>query len=100
MILQGLIVVHDDADLPIGQIKVSKNSGSGGHKGVESIIKALKTKNFSRVRIGCQPANYVPGSKLLDRFILKRFTRSEEKIVGQAVKNAVDAVKSLVLGET
>jgi len=47
-----LIVVHDDIDLPLGSYKVSKNRGSAGHKGIESIISSLGTKDFTRIRIG------------------------------------------------
>lgn len=50
--IQNLIIIHDDLDLMLGKYKISKNRGSAGHKGVESIIKALKTEDFTRVRIG------------------------------------------------
>src|SRR4051812_23534347 len=46
-----LIVIYDDLDLPMGSMKVSWNRGSGGHKGVESIIKAVKTREFIRIRV-------------------------------------------------
>ena len=49
---ERMIVVYDDLDLPLGTIKVSFNRGSGGHKGVESIMRAVKTKMFTRIRIG------------------------------------------------
>ena len=52
---ERLIVVHDDLDLPLGTMKISFNRGSGGHKGIESIIKAIKTEAFVRVRIGVSP---------------------------------------------
>lgn len=47
-----LIIVHDDTDLPLGSLRFSQNRGSAGHKGVQSIINHLKTKNFTRLRIG------------------------------------------------
>ena len=47
-----LVVLHDDLDLPLGRFKISYGKNSGGHKGVESIMRALKTKNFYRIRIG------------------------------------------------
>ncbi len=56
------IVVYDDLDLPLGGIKISFNRSSGGHKGVESIIKALKTREFARLRIGICPTT--PTGKL------------------------------------
>ena len=52
----SLIVIYDDLDLPIGTMKISFNKSSGGHRGVESIIKAIKTQEFIRFRIGISPA--------------------------------------------
>jgi PTH1 family peptidyl-tRNA hydrolase len=96
----NLIVVHDDADLAVGKIRISRNRGAGGHKGVESIIKELKTKNFTRIRLGCRPKNYLPGSKTLDRFVLKKFSRNEPELVDKIINQAVSSLDSLVLGET
>src|SRR3989344_1814964 len=69
----SLVVIHDDIDLPLGTVKVSSNRGSAGHKGVESIIQALGTKNFTRIRIGIQPATGKP--KDVETFVLKKFTK-------------------------
>src|SRR3989344_6524480 len=52
---KNLIVVHDDIDLPLGKFKIAFGRGSGGHKGVESVMRALKTKDFWRVRVGVAP---------------------------------------------
>ena len=49
---KNLLVVHDDLDLPLGTVKLVFGRGSGGHKGVESIMRAVKTKDFARIRIG------------------------------------------------
>lgn len=59
---EELIVIYDDLDLPFGTIRVAFDRGSGGHRGVESIIKTLKTKAFVRMRIGICPTT--PGGKL------------------------------------
>ncbi|GAI34898.1 unnamed protein product [marine sediment metagenome] len=56
----NLIVVHDDIDLPLEKIRISKKRGSAGHKGVESIIKELGNKNFVRLRVGIQPKRGKP----------------------------------------
>jgi len=50
--VENVIVVHDDVDLPFGQVKMQKNAGSAGHKGVESVIYSLGSQNFTRVRLG------------------------------------------------
>src|SRR5258706_10245849 len=52
-----LIVVHDDIDLPLGKIKFSKDSGAGGHKGVDSIIQQLGNNNFIRLKMGIATDN-------------------------------------------
>ena len=59
---EQLVVVYDDLDLPLGTLKVSFNRGSGGHRGLDSIIKALKTREFTRIRIGTSSAT--PSGKI------------------------------------
>jgi PTH1 family peptidyl-tRNA hydrolase len=60
--LKDLIVIYDDIDLPLGKIKISFNRSSGGHNGLESIIKSLKSQEFLRIRIGISPET--PSGKL------------------------------------
>ncbi len=52
---EKMIVIYDDLDLPFGKAKISFNKSSGGHKGLESIIKAIKTEKFARIRVGISP---------------------------------------------
>jgi len=54
--LSRLIIVHDDIDLPLGIIKISKGKGDGGHNGIDSIIKSIGTKIFIRIRVGICPS--------------------------------------------
>ncbi len=79
--ISNLIVVHDDFDLPFGEVKIAENSGSGGHHGVQSIIDHLKTQNFKRLRIGIRPIiDGLPSTGLkAEDFVLKKFTKNEEK---------------------
>jgi PTH1 family peptidyl-tRNA hydrolase len=86
----NLIVVHDDIDLPIEKIRIVKNRGAAGHKGVESIIKELKTKDFIRLRIGICPKIGKP--KNPERFVLEKFTKNEEKIIKEVIKKTVEVV--------
>ncbi|MDP3093166.1 MAG: aminoacyl-tRNA hydrolase [bacterium] len=92
----NLIVVHDDADLKKGEIRVSRNRGTAGHKGLNSIVGVLKTRSFVRIRIGVRPKNYVPGSKSLDRFVLKKFTKDEEKIAAEVIKKTNEAIEMIL----
>lgn len=89
--VQNLITIHDDIDLSLGQIRIVKNRGSAGHKGVESIIKELGTKNFIRFRIGIKPASGRPKSP--EKFVLQNFSRKEEKAVKEAIKNTAEAIE-------
>ena len=66
------IIVHDDIDLPLGKIRIVKNRGSAGHKGIESIIQETKSKQFVRVRIGVKPETEV---KDPEKFVLQKLSR-------------------------
>ncbi len=94
----NFVVIHDDIDLLLGKIRISKNSGSAGHKGVESIINKLKTKNFNRIRIGIQPKKGKP--KKVENFVLQEFNKSKEKIIKEIVEKTIEAIKSVIALET
>lgn len=87
----NLIVIHDDIDLPIGKIRIVKNRGAAGHKGVESIIEKLKTKNFIRFRIGVCSKTGKP--KNPEKFVLQKFHKEEEKIIKEIIKKTTEAIK-------
>ncbi|MBU2634978.1 aminoacyl-tRNA hydrolase [Patescibacteria group bacterium] len=87
-----LIVVHDDIDLPLGKIRISKNRGSAGHKGVESIIKEIGFKNFTRFRIGISPAFAKASAgkaKNVEKYVLQKFDKEEEKIIKQVIRQTL-----------
>ena len=90
--IENLWVVHDDIDLPLGKIRISKGRGSAGHKGVESIIKELGTKNFVRIRVGIQPKTGKP--KNPEKFVIQKFSKEEEKIVKKIIKTTCQALKT------
>ena len=90
--IENLWVVHDDIDLPLGKIRISKARGSAGHKGVESIIKELGTKNFVRIRIGIQPKSGKPRNP--EKFVLQNFTKKEEEILKEVIKKTSQALKT------
>ncbi|GAH65559.1 unnamed protein product, partial [marine sediment metagenome] len=93
----NLWVIHDDIDLPLGKIRISKGRGAAGHKGVESIIKELKTKNFIRFRIGIQPKEFKP--KNVEKFVLEKFNKDEEELVKEIIKKTAEAIEfSLKVG--
>lgn len=88
-----LVVIHDDIDLPLGSIKVSKSRGAAGHKGVESIINNLKTKDFVRIRIGILPEKKPEN---VENFVLKKFKKEKQKIVKEKMKNVSDIIETII----
>ncbi len=87
--IQNSIVIHDDIDLPLGKIRISKNRGSAGHKGVESIIREIGTKDFTRFRIGITPASAKASAgkaKNIEKYVLQKFDKEEEKIIKQVIQ--------------
>ena len=93
----NLIVIHDDIDLALGKTKIVKNRGSAGHKGVESIIKEIGTKDFIRFRIGIQPIKAKP--KNAERFVLQNFNKKEEKIIKKIIKKTVEVIELVIKKE-
>ncbi|MBI2642028.1 MAG: peptidyl-tRNA hydrolase [Candidatus Wildermuthbacteria bacterium] len=89
---QNLLVIHDDIDIPLGKTKVSKGSGSAGHKGVESIIQALGTKDFTRIRIGILPPEGKPED--VETFVLKNFKKEELPLLKAAIASALSTLTS------
>ena len=77
----------------MGKIKISKGRGAAGHKGVESIIKELGTKNFIRFRIGIKSKPYTLTPKNLERFVLQKFNKDEEGIVKEVIKKSAEAIE-------
>ena len=89
-----LIVIYDDLDLPPGKLRIRPEGGPGGHKGMQSIIQALGTENFTRVRVGIgRPA--IPGFESVD-YVLGRLEGDDAKVVGEALDLAAEAVLCVV----
>lgn len=89
----NLYIVHDDIDLPIGEFKIQKGRGAAGHKGVQSIIDELGTKDFWRLRIGICPEAGKP--KNVEKFVLENFTKEEKKTIKEVVGKAIDAIGNI-----
>lgn len=99
---EKLVVVYDDLDLPMGTIKMSFNRGSGGHKGIESIAKALKTEKFIRIRVGIAPVTpsgkikKPSGEESVQKHILGEFKKAELDILKKQGKDVVRVLATLV----
>jgi PTH1 family peptidyl-tRNA hydrolase len=90
---ENVLVVHDDLDLPVGKIKVAKNGGAGGHKGVTSLVQHLGTKKFPRVKVGIDRPRY---RESIESFVLSPFYKDERKIVEEVIRMAVKACRLFV----
>lgn len=99
---KNMVVVYDDLDLPLGRIKISFARSSGGHKGVESIIRALKTEEFVRLRIGIAPrstkgnAKVIIGDEKVLKLILGKFKPTEEVELKKVWKRVNDALATII----
>jgi PTH1 family peptidyl-tRNA hydrolase len=88
----NIIVVHDDLDLEAGIVKIRKTGSSGGHKGIDSIIQEIGTKEFIRVKIGIGRESEIP----VEEYVLRRFKSSEKKLIEDGIIKAMSAVESIV----
>lgn len=89
---KDILVIHDDADMPLGEIKDAESRGSAGHNGVQSIIDELKTNEFKRMRMGIDSEDPSFKNKELEDVVLKNFSASEQPIVEGTTKKAVKMV--------
>ena len=92
-----LLIIHDDLDVPVGTIKMVFARGSGGHKGVESVMRALKTDQFARIRIGISgqgkknQAKKGSGEEKILKHVIGKWKPSEEALAKKAIKKAAEA---------
>jgi len=89
---ENIIIIHDDIDLPIGKIKIAKDRGSAGHKGVESIIQNIGNENLIRIRVGIGTKNKQEAIKI----VLKNFSTEEKFAIDDAIKKASEALNLFI----
>lgn len=100
---KNLVVAHDDIDLPLGKFKISFNRSSAGHKGIESIVKNIKTNEFTRVRIGVSPKTpkgkiKKPETKKIVDFIISDFKKDELLELTKLSKKIFEALNLIIEG--
>ena len=88
-----LIVISDDLALPLGKIRIRERGSAGGHNGLKSIIAAIGTNEFVRLRIGIQPEHPVSDTK---RFVLDSFPKAERPTVDKTIEGGVEAVRAII----
>jgi peptidyl-tRNA hydrolase, PTH1 family len=90
-----MVVIHDDIDIPLGEIRVKRGGGTGGHRGLASLVEEIGSGNFIRVRIGVgRPPEGVDPAE----YVLTGFTEEEREQARASVKRATEAALDLVTG--
>jgi PTH1 family peptidyl-tRNA hydrolase len=90
---QSLVLIYDDVDLEVGQLRIREKGAAGGHHGVESVIASVGTTHFARVRIGIGRENLTDD---VTDYVLQPIPSSHREALEEAVISAADAVESIV----
>ena len=93
--LANVLVIYDDLDLDLGQIKLKPKGGHGGHNGLKSIINHLNSKEFARLRIGIGRPEY----RTVKDYVLSKFAAEEENKVETALKKGVKGAELFIEGD-
>jgi len=89
----GLVVIYDELDLPFGSIRIRQRGSSAGHNGMESILGALGTDEFLRIRLGIAPERKIgDGAK----YVLTPFRKSQLQVVDEVLDKAAEAVEVIL----
>ena len=91
--INQLVVISDDLALPLGKIRIRERGTAGGHNGLKSIIAAVGTHEFVRLRIGIQPEHPISDAK---GFVLDTFPRSERPLVIETVEQSAKAIRTII----
>lgn len=88
-----ILVIYDDLDLPTATLRLRPKGGSGGHKGMQSIIQHLGSQEFPRLRIGIDRP---PGAMPVPAYVLQKFSQKEQVAMKQTIDNALATIRTLV----
>ncbi|MDD5589910.1 MAG: aminoacyl-tRNA hydrolase [Candidatus Portnoybacteria bacterium] len=107
---EDIWIIHDEFDLPLGLLRVSKGASAGGHNGIKSIIETLGAQNFIRFRLGIHPIGKEPPASILnkilfkdlekkaplEKFVLEKFEKDETKFVEEIIRKNLLAVETAI----
>lgn len=97
---QCLIVIYDDLDLELGNLRIRKRGSSGGHNGAKSISGALGTDEWLRIRIGVGPVGELARNRIrssLKEYVLSPWRKRQLDLLGEALDRVVDAVRAILI---
>lgn len=95
--IKDLIVIYDELDLPLGKIRIRERGSSGGHNGVQSIIDAIGTEEFTRIRLGINENGKVTDGV---RYVLSTFKPSDREAVEQVIDRTIRALETILSEST
>lgn len=90
--IENIIVIYDEMDYPLGQIKIRENGSAGGHNGMKNIIKFVNTSNIKRIRLGIGRPNTD-----IKNYVLGKFTFNENKIVLEVMRKMNEIINFFLL---
>ncbi len=93
---ENLVVVYDDLDIPLGEIRIRKKGGPGTHRGMLSIVQEIQTTGFPRIRVGIGP---LPPEENATAFVLSPFEKREEALLERGFRKAQEALEIILNGE-
>lgn len=91
--LEQALIVFDDLDLPIAELRMRPHGGSAGHKGMQSIIDCINSRSIPRLRVGIDRP---PGRKDPADYVLQPFSSEEQELIEVALSRAADAIETFV----
>jgi len=92
--INDLMVIHDDLDLDVGRMKIAYGGGSGGHRGIKSVILHLGSCSFARIKIGIGRPKH---GEVIEDFVLNPFYSDQEKIIKEVLNVVTEAVEAFIL---
>lgn len=99
---KNLLILQDELDIPLGVLKMVFGRNSGGHKGIESVMRAIRTKNFARIRIGISAvgkkhqAKKPTGEEKVVKHVIGKWKPSEEAVLKKSLHKAVKATRLFI----
>lgn len=99
--LNDLIVIHDDLDMPLGKLRLRPEGSAGGHRGINSIISALGSEDFPRIKVGIGRPTKEDGTVITDEdaivdYVLSDLTPKEDDIIKSAIAQVAKAIESIL----
>ena len=94
---EDIVIIYDDLDLPLGQIRIRTSGSAGTHNGMKSVVQSLATQDIPRLRIGIESrGELAPKQQETVSFVLEDFLKSEQSLVQQSLQKSEEAVRSIL----